>query len=149
MTEEELPGPDFLPCRALTIDEIEEQIDLWGSAAERAYRAGFDACEINHATAHQGNTFLSRIWNKRTDEYGAQNYENRTRFLRRCVEEAKKRTGPEFAVHVLMNAAEYNHPRATTLEEGAEMARRVAEVADGINVRGERYGHRAARRMID
>ena len=142
MTEEELPGPDFLPCREMTIDEIEEQIDLWGSAAERAYRAGFDACEINHATAHQGNTFLSRIWNKRTDEYGAQNYENRTRFLRRCVEEAKKRTGPEFAVHVLMNAAEYNHPRATTLEEGAEMAKRVAEVADGINVRGERYGHR-------
>lgn len=142
MSEEELPGPDFLPCREMTPDEIEEQIDLWGSAAERAYRAGFDACEINHATAHQGNTFLSRIWNKRTDEYGAQNYENRTRFLRRCVEEAKKRTGPEFAVHVLMNAAEYNHPRATTLEEGAEMAKRVAEVADGINVRGERYGHR-------
>jgi NADPH-dependent 2,4-dienoyl-CoA reductase/sulfur reductase-like enzyme len=85
---------------------------------------------------------LSRIWNKRTDEYGAQNYENRTRFLRRCVEEAKKRTGPNFAVHVIMNGVEYNHPLATTLEEGAEMAKRVAEVADGLNLRGERYGHR-------
>ena len=53
MTEEELPGPDFLPCRELTIEEIEEQIDLWASAAERAYRAGFDGCEINHATCHQ------------------------------------------------------------------------------------------------
>jgi 2,4-dienoyl-CoA reductase (NADPH2) len=58
------------------------------------------------------------------------------------VEEAKRRTGPNFAVHVIMNASEYNHPLATTLEEGAEMAKRVAEVADGINVRGERYGHR-------
>lgn len=142
MTEEELPGPDFLPCREMTKDEIEEQIDLWAAAAERAYRAGFDACEINHGTAHQGNTFLSRIWNKRTDEYGPQNYENRTRFLRRCVEEAKRRTGPNFAVHVIMNCAEYNHPRATTLEEGAELAKRVAEVADGLNLRGERYGHR-------
>lgn len=142
MTQEELPGPDFLPCREMTKDELEEQIDFWASAAERAYRAGFDACEINHATAHQGNTFLSRIWNKRTDEYGVQNYENRTRFIRRCVEEAKKRTGPNFAVHVLINAAEYNHPLATTLEEGAEMAKLIAEVADGINVRGERYGHR-------
>jgi len=142
MTEEELPGPDFLPCRELTIEEIEEQIDLWASAAERAYRAGFDACEINHATCHQGNTFLSRIWNKRTDEYGPQNFENRTRFLRRCIEEAKKRTGPNFAVHVIMNAVEYNHPLATTLEEGVEMARLIAEVADGLNVRGERYGHR-------
>lgn len=142
MTEEELPGPDFLPCRAMTHDDIEEQIDLWASAAERAYRAGFDACEINHATAHQGNTFLSRIWNKREDEYGCQNMENRTRFLRRCVEEAKRRTGPNFAVHVIMNAAEYNHPLGTTIEEGSEMAKMVAEVADGINLRGERYGHR-------
>ena len=118
MSEEELAGPDFLPCRELSKDEIEQQIDFWASAAERAYKeAGFDACESNHATCHQGNTFLSRIWNKRTDEYGPQSFENRTRFLRRCVEEAKKRTGPNFAVHVLMNASEYNNPEATTLEE--------------------------------
>lgn len=142
MTEEELPGPDFLPCREMTRDELEEQINLWAGAAERAYRAGFDACEFNHGTAHQGNTFLSRIWNKRTDEYGPQSYENRTRFLRRCVEEARKRTGPNFAIHVLMNAVEYNHPKATTLEEGVELVKCVAEVADGINLRGERYGHR-------
>lgn len=142
MTREELPGPDFLPCRALTRDEIEEQIEFWASAAERAYRAGFDACEINHGTCHQGNTFLSRVWNKRDDEYGSQNFENRTRFLRRCIEEAKKRTGPDFAVHTLFNIAEYNHPLATTIEEGAEMAKLVAEVADGINCRAERYGHR-------
>ncbi|MBM9603107.1 FAD-dependent oxidoreductase [Desulfopila inferna] len=142
MSEEELPGPDFLPCREMTKNEIEQQVDFWASAAERAYRAGFDACEINHATCHQGNTFLSRIWNKRTDEYGPQSFENRTRFLRRCIEESKKRTGSNFAVHVIMNAVEYNHPLATTLEEGAEMAKLVAEVADGLNVRGERYGHR-------
>jgi 2,4-dienoyl-CoA reductase (NADPH2) len=142
MTQEELPGPDFLPCRAMTKDEIEEQIDLWASAAERAYKAGFDACEINHGTCHQGATFLSRVWNKRDDEYGPQSYENRTRFLRRCIEEAKRRTGPNFAVHTLFNIVEYNHPRAITLEEGAEMAKLVAEVADGINCRAEKYGHR-------
>jgi 2,4-dienoyl-CoA reductase (NADPH2) len=142
MTEEELPGPDFLPCRALTKQELEDQIDLWASAAERAWKAGFDACEINHATAHQGNTFLSRIWNKRDDEYGPQSYENRTRFIRNIIVEAKRRCGPSFGVTTIINAAEYNHPLATTLEEGAEMARLICEVADGINVRGERYGHR-------
>ncbi|MFH0917275.1 MAG: FAD-dependent oxidoreductase [bacterium] len=142
MTEEELPGPDFLPCRAMTKAEVEDQIDLWASAAERAWKAGFDACEINHGTAHQGNTFLSRIWNKREDEYGPQSFENRTRFLRNIIQEAKRRCGPSFAVHTLFNIVEYNHPQATTMEEGAEMARLVAEVADGINCRAERYGHR-------
>ncbi len=142
MTEEELPGPDFLPCRAMTRQEVEDQIDLWASAAERACEAGFDACEINHGTAHQGNTFLSRVWNKRDDEYGPQNYENRTRFLRSIITEAKRRCGPDFAVHTLFNIVEYNHPLATTVEEGAEMARLIGQVADGINVRAERYGHR-------
>lgn len=142
LTQEELPGPDFLPCRAMTKQEIEDQIDLWASAAERAFKAGFDACEINHGTCHQGNTFMSRIWNRRDDEYGPQTYENRTRFIRNIVTEAKRRCGPGFAVHVLMNVAEYNHPLGTTLEEGAGMARLIAEVADGLNVRAERYGHR-------
>jgi 2,4-dienoyl-CoA reductase (NADPH2) len=142
MTEEELPGPDFLPCRAMTHQELEDQIDLWASAAERAWKAGFDACEINHATAHQGNTFLSRIWNKREDEYGPQSYENRTRFIRNIITEAKRRCGPGFAVTAIINAAEYNHPLATTLEEGVEITRLICEVADGLNVRGERYGHR-------
>jgi 2,4-dienoyl-CoA reductase (NADPH2) len=142
MTEEELPGPDFLPCRAMTHQELEDQIDLWASAAERAWKAGFDACEINHATAHQGNTFLSRIWNKRDDEYGPHSYENRTRFIRNIIVEAKRRCGPGFAVHAIINAAEYNHPLATTLEEGVQISKLICEVADGLNVRGERYGHR-------
>jgi 2,4-dienoyl-CoA reductase (NADPH2) len=142
MTDEELPGPDFLPCRAMTKQELQDQIDLWASAAERAWKAGFDACEINHATAHQGNTFLSRIWNKRDDEYGPQSYENRTRFICDIIKEAKRRCGPDFAVTAIINAAEYNHPLATTLEEGVEMSKLICEVADGLNARGERYGHR-------
>lgn len=142
MTREELPGPDFNIPRAYTKQEIEDQIDHWASAAERAKKAGFDACEINHGTCHQGATFLSRVWNKRDDEYGSQNYKNRTRFLRNCIAEAKRRCGPDFAVHTLFNIVEYNHPKAITLEEGVEMAVLVAEVADGINCRAERYGHR-------
>jgi 2,4-dienoyl-CoA reductase (NADPH2) len=142
LTQEELPGPDFLPCRAMTLQEIEDQIDLWAAAAERAWKAGFDACEINHGTCHQGNTFLSRVWNRREDEYGAQNLENRTRFLRSIITETKRRCGPSFAVHTLFNIVEYNHPLATTLDEGAGMAKLIAGVADGINCRAERYGHR-------
>jgi 2,4-dienoyl-CoA reductase (NADPH2) len=142
LTEEELPGPDFNPPRAYTKQEIEDQIDHWANAAERAYKAGFDACEINHGTCHQGATFLSRVWNKREDEYGVQNYENRTRFLRNCIAEAKRRCGKNFAVHCLFNVVEYNHPKATTLQEGVEMAVAVAQVADGINCRAERYGQR-------
>ncbi len=149
LTEAELPGPDFLPCRAMTKQEIEDAVQIWAAAADRARRAGFDGVELNHGTCHQGNTFLSRIWNHRDDEYGPQSYENRTRFLRSIITETKRICGPDFAVHVLMNAAEYNHPLATTLDEGAEMAKLVATVADGINLRSERYGHRGGLQQPD
>jgi len=82
MSEEELPGPDFLPCRAMTKQEVEDQIDLWASAAERAWKAGFDACEINHATAHQGNTSCRVSGTSGRMSTGPQSYENRTRFIR-------------------------------------------------------------------
>jgi len=141
-TKEQLPGPDFDECRGMTHEEVEEQIEIWIQASIRVWKAGFDAVEINQGTCHLGNTFLSRVWNKRTDEFGAQNFENRTRFVRRIVEGVKERTSPNFTVTVLMNIAEFRHPLATTIEEGAEMAKLIAEVADGINCRAHSYGHR-------
>ena len=91
----------------MTHDEVEAMIEIWISAALRVWKAGFDGVEINHGTCHQGATFLSRIWNHRTDEFGPQNFENRTRFLRRIVEGVKERSQGKFAVAVLMDIAEY------------------------------------------
>jgi 2,4-dienoyl-CoA reductase (NADPH2) len=142
-TKEELPGPDFSPCVGLTHEGVEEQIEIWIQSALRVWKAGFDAVEINQGTCHEGNTFLSRVWNKRTDEFGAQNFENRTRFARRIVEGVKERSSPNFTVTVLMNIAEFRHPLATTIEEGVEMAKLIADGgADGINCRAHSYGHR-------
>jgi 2,4-dienoyl-CoA reductase (NADPH2) len=141
--KEELPGPDFAECRAMTRDEIEDMIEIWISAALRVFKAGFDAVEINHGTVHQGASFLSRVWNRREDEFGSRNFENRTRFLRRIVQGVKERTHGKFGVTVLMNIAEFRNPRATSIEEGVEMAKLVADAgADGINCRAHSYGHR-------
>ena len=130
LTQEELPGPDFLPCRAMTKEEVEDQIDQWASAAERAWKAGFDACEINHGTFHQGNTFLSRVWNKRDDEYGPQSFENRTRFIRNIITEAKRRCGSR-----LRRPRSLQH-RGVQPSSGHHHRRR----------RGDGQGHRRGRR---
>ena len=142
MTKDMLPGPDFVECREMTRDEIEEMIEIWVSAALRVYKAGFDGVEINHGTVHQGAMFMSRVWNRRTDEFGPQSYENRTRFLRECISRTKKRSSGNFAVTCLMNGIEFRNPKGTTLEEGAQMVKLVAEVADGVNLRAHSYGHR-------
>jgi 2,4-dienoyl-CoA reductase (NADPH2) len=91
---------------ALTVPEIEEMTERFISGALRAAQAGFDGIEINTAGDHLGNSFLSRFWNKRSDTYGAQNMENRTRFTVDILRGIKKRVGNDFPVQILMNALE-------------------------------------------
>ena len=143
LTQEELPGPDFAVPRGLSHDEVLEYIDIWAKAAERAAKAGFDGVEINGGTCHQINTFLSRIFNKRDDEYGCQTLENRSRFICDIVREIKKRIGKDFAVTCLINIAEYGHEKATTMEEGVQFAKYLQDAgADAIQCRAHGYGHR-------
>jgi 2,4-dienoyl-CoA reductase (NADPH2) len=143
MTREELPGPDFNPPRGMTKAEIKEMQEVWVKAGVRAKKAGFDGVEINGGTCHQINTFLSRIWNRRDDEYGPQNLENRARFMAEIIQETKKRCGPDFTVTCLINIAEYNHPRRTTIEEGVGLAKILQDAGvDGIQCRAHIYGHR-------
>lgn len=143
LTKEELPGPDFAVPRAMSKDEIKEYVDIWAKAAERAAKAGFDGCEINGGTCHQINTFLSRIWNRRDDEYGCQSIENRARFMCEIVREAKKRCGPDFTITCLINIREYNHPKATTIQEGVQFAKLLQDAgAAAIQCRAHIYGHR-------
>jgi 2,4-dienoyl-CoA reductase (NADPH2) len=143
LTEAELPGPGFAVPRAMSHNEVLEYIDIWAKAAERAAKAGYDGVEINGGTCHQINTFLSRVWNKREDEYGPQSLENRARFMCDIVREIKKRLGQDFPVTCLINIVEYRHPRGTTIEEGVELARLLAEAgADAIQCRAHSYHHR-------
>jgi 2,4-dienoyl-CoA reductase (NADPH2) len=143
LTKEELPGPDFAIPRAMTHDEVKEMIEIWVKAGVRAWKAGFDGVEINGGTCHQINTFFSRIWNRREDEYGPQTYENRARFMAEIIRETKRRTSPDFTVTALINIHEYNHPKATTLEEGVALALEVEKAgADAIQCRAHIYGHR-------
>jgi 2,4-dienoyl-CoA reductase (NADPH2) len=143
LTKSELPGPDFDVPRGLTLAEVKEYVDIWAKAAERAQKAGFDGVEINGGTCHLINTFFSRIWNKRDDEYGCASLENRARFMCDIVRDVKKRQGPDFTVTVLFNVAEYGHEKGTTVEEGVGFARLLQNAgADAIQVRAHAYGNR-------
>ena len=116
-SEEEAP-------HALTIAEIEEIVERYLSSALRVAEAGFDGIEINTAGDHLGNSFLSRFWNRRSDKYGAQNMENRTRFTVDILRGIKKRVGNDFPVQILMNAMEIGAgAEGLNIEETKEIAR--------------------------
>jgi 2,4-dienoyl-CoA reductase (NADPH2) len=126
--------------RGMTIAEIEDVIDKFAATAERAKKAGFDGVEVNCGTGHLVNSFISRIWNRRQDEYGCQNLENRTRFAVKIIKEIKRRLGLDFAVSVLINVIELGHEMGTTIEEGKGVARILQDAgADCVHARANAY----------
>ena len=134
---------DEKPPHALTIEEIEFLVERFASGTARLQQAGWDGIEVNAAGDHLFHTFLSRFWNKRDDKYGAQNMENRTRFLVDVVKEIKKRCGQDFPVQVLINGIEVGVPndQALSMEESKEIALiLVATGADSLHVRSHWAG---------
>lgn len=116
-----------------TIADIKEIQEKFVKAAERYKKAGVDHLEIHCATQHLGNTFMSRHWNKRTDQYGPQSLENRARFMVEILQEMKNRLGKDFPIGVHYNAAEYGIDDGITPAEGQEFGR-IFEAAGADNL---------------
>jgi 2,4-dienoyl-CoA reductase (NADPH2) len=134
------PRPGFEVPREMTIPEIEDMVDLFASAAERMKKAGLDGTEINGACNHLLNVFLSRAWNKRTDEYGTQTIENRTRLYVNIIKEIKRRNGKDWPIIALMNAMEVDLKDGITIDESKQFAKKFVEAgADAIELRAEYY----------
>lgn len=143
LTAEELPSPVPLlqPTKALTLEEIQDHKKRYVESALRAKKAGFDGVEVHGAHGYFLEGFLSRIWNKRTDQYGCQNMENRTRLMVEIITEIKQKAGADFPVGVRINGEEWGDKNGITIEESVEIAKILEKAgADYISVTGYGYG---------
>jgi 2-enoate reductase len=113
--------PDF-KCRPLTVDEIHELVECMGRAAYFAKNAGADIIEIHAYGGYLIDQFMSKIWNRREDEYGG-SLENRMRFFVECTEAVRKAVGPDFPLSVKYTPV-HEIPGGRTFEdEGIEIAK--------------------------
>ncbi|KAJ6581851.1 FMN-linked oxidoreductase [Mycena capillaripes] len=106
------------PPRPLTVDEIQEYVQLYATAASNAvHKAGFDGVEIHSANGYLLDQFLHDRSNIRTDAYGG-SVENRTRFPLEVVEAVVKAVGQKkTAIRVspwgTYNDMHFDHPKPT------------------------------------
>ena len=134
--------------KALTTQEVQDEIDMVASAAVRARKAEYDGVELNAGCSHMFATFLSRFWNKRTDQYGPQSLESRARIVVEMIQEIKKRCGSDYPVSVLMNGFEVNvleignNTDCSTIRETTEFAILFEKAgADLLHVRSHSIGN--------
>ena len=135
----------------MNLDEVKLLEESFIDAAKYLKSQGVDCVEINAAGNNIGQAFLSRNRNARTDEYGPQSFENRTRFLCEIIQGIKKECGEDFPVQILINAVEENdkeigqNNQLTTVEENCQIARMLeAAGADSLHLRCGPFGQHVA-----
>lgn len=66
-------------CPAASEERIHEVINKWATASKRCKDAGFDGVELHFGHGFGAGSWLSTLWNHRTDGWGG-SIENRSRF---------------------------------------------------------------------
>lgn len=129
-------APSQLPCpvtqeipRALSTEEVYDEIEKYVSACERVKKAGFDAVELHAASGYLIEQFLSLHSNKRTDEFGGSMY-NRMRFLMLIIKGARRRLGNSYPIILRLCADEFM-TGGYGIEETRAICRAVEEA--GVN----------------
>lgn len=107
-------GPD-----AASVDLIHECVTAFGTAANRAARAGFDCVEFHCAHNYSPHSFLSGGFNHRTDQYGG-SFENRMRYPLECLRAIRANIPREMPVLIRVSAIDDLLEGGTTLEQMIE-----------------------------
>jgi dimethylamine/trimethylamine dehydrogenase len=133
----EIPGaPSQIPSdlnplsypRTLDTAGIRELERQYAAAARRAVAAGFDIVYVYGAHSFLPLQFLSRYYNKRTDEYGG-TLEHRARFWLETLELVRDAVGDSCAIAVRL-AVDARGPHGIELEEGLEFVRLADHLVD-------------------
>ncbi|HEY3698662.1 MAG TPA: NADH:flavin oxidoreductase [Spongiibacteraceae bacterium] len=109
-------------ARALTTAEVEQVIEDFIVAAQRAERAGFDGVEIHGAHGYLIAQFFDAENNQRDDRYGG-SFENRTRVLFEIIGGVRARTRADFQVGVRLSPERFG----VTLAEARQLAQQLMQ----------------------
>ena len=117
-----------------TLAEIENTIEAFVLAAERAYKAGFDGVELHGAHGYLLHQFMSTETNKRSDEWGG-SFENRAKFTRTILQKIKAKLPTDFLVGVRISPEDKYTFKGIDFDESLQLAKLLAlDGADFIHI---------------
>ncbi|MDR1713117.1 MAG: FAD-dependent oxidoreductase [Coriobacteriales bacterium] len=132
------------PIAELTKEEIIAQEEAGVTCAKWYQEMGFKGIEIHMTGSGLANSLNSRLYNTRTDEYGAGSLENRGRFVCETIQKIKEACGQDFIIEALFECVTEDdnvthnvgeafmwkdqditkaHNHAKTIEEGIGLAK--------------------------
>lgn len=86
--------------------DLQYVVDSFSTAARHAKMAGFDMVMVHAGHGHALANFMSPSMNHRTDEYGSDTLENRTRFVCRVLDAVRAEIGPQMPIELRISGDE-------------------------------------------
>ena len=106
---------------ALSKQQIQDIVQAFADAAQRALSAGAKVIEIHAAHGYLLHSFLSPLSNKRADEYGG-SFENRLRMTREVLEAIRKIWPERYPIFIRISASDWVEG-GWTVEDSIALAR--------------------------
>eukprot|EP00483_Globobulimina_turgida_P004706 UN04715 len=107
----------------MNIKQIKFIIKRFALSALLCKQCGFDAVTIHCGHGYLISQFLSCITNKRTDEYGAQSIESRSKFAVEIVSKVREFVGDEFPIFIKINSHDGVDKDGVTVNESIQFCR--------------------------
>ena len=135
------------PVDELTTEQVENIVRLFGDAARRAEKAGYDGVQIHAAHFFYLSKFISLLLNHRTDLYGG-DQQRRSRILYEILKDMRSKTSDDFLITMKINSTD-EYPGGLTEKNFLVSCKLMADAGiDAIEVSGNgtsRTGVKAGR----
>ena len=104
---------NFVKPKEMSADQIQEVIQTFGIAANRAVKAGADGIQLHAAHGYLINQFVSPFFNHRKDEWGGSDA-NRFRFIKELISEVRNTLPKGMPLLVKLNTHDYTPQEGIT-----------------------------------
>jgi len=131
----EVDGFANSPRKKMSVENIQEVIEAFASAAKRAKESRFDGIQIFAGHGYLLSQFLSPAFNKRTDAYGG-NLENRARIIIEVLKKVRMEVGRDYPILVKINSEDFLNGGLTLDESLWVCVKLCEEGVDAIELSG-------------
>ena len=125
--------PMEIDCNLLTEKELKEFVEDYAKAAAAVLKADGDMVLVHGAHCQLPALLFSKVFNRRTDQYGPQSFENRCRFAVEILDAIRAEVGDKLAIEYRISAIDMV-PGSPDIEEVIAFARVIQDKIDLLHV---------------
>ncbi|MBN1568663.1 MAG: FAD-dependent oxidoreductase [Acidobacteria bacterium] len=125
--------PMEIDCNLLTPEELQGFVADYAKAARHVLKADGDMVLIHGAHCQLPALLFSKVFNRRSDHYGPQSFENRCRFALEVLDAIRAEVGDKLAIEYRLSAIDMV-PGSPDIEEVIEFAKVIQDKIDLLHI---------------